>query len=872
MVCVVFFALSSLTPAAKADFSEFEVESASASLSTNQAGAHADLTTEFSLKTELSGGDVAQARDVIVTLPPGLLGDPTNFPRCTMEELEKIECAQATQVGLSEALLLGNTGPIALPIYNMVPPREGNVVARLGFHAGFYPVTINIRVHPEDEYRATASLEGIAAPVALREATTTIWGVPGSPIHDSERITPQEGEKGERPPGGRPTTGPHTPFLSNPTRCGVPLDVSIAADSYPLPGIFSTRTAHLGSLAGCGKLSFSPRIDVVPTTSEAAAPTGLDIDLKVPQDETPGGLATSHMRNANVALPEGMTLNPGAADGLGSCDAAQVAYLAPGPAHCPDAAKLGSAELDVVGLEHPLQGSVYQRTPEPGNLFRIWIVADELGVHVALPGGIQLDSKTGQVTSSFVDNPQVPVREVKLHISGGPRAPLANPSRCGAYGTAWRLDPWSGGAAASGTSTMTIDGNCEAGGFSPKLNAGTTVPVAGAFAPLLTELLRDSAEENISSLSLRLPPGLLAKLKGVPLCEAAAAASGDCPAASQIGAVAVAAGAGSNPLWIPQPGKQPTAVYLTGPYKGAPYGVAVKVPAQAGPFDLGTVTTMVALDVDPVTARVVAKSDSLPQILEGVPVSYRDVRVYLDRRDFTVNPTSCRQLSSTATVVSVSGTSAEAKSPFRVGGCRELSFRPKLSVSLKGGTKRNSHPALRAVLKMPSRETANVGFASVALPHALFLAQEHIRTICTRVQFAADKCPAGSIYGHVRATSPLLGYPLSGPVYLRSSSHPLPDLVAALRGPGQSPLEVDIAGRIDSFHGGLRTTFEAVPDAAVSKFVISMFGGQKSLLSASVDLCRRPLRATATFKGQNGADVKARPSLQVRSCARPSSR
>jgi hypothetical protein len=845
-----------LAPPAQADFSEFEVESASASLSTNQAGAHADLTTEFALKTQLGEGDVVQTRDVSVALPPGLLGDPTKFPKCTLAELTEIGCPQSSQVGITEALLLGNTKPIVIPIYNMAAPQGGNIVARLGFIVlPFYPVTINVRVHPEEDYAVSASLGGIASLVPLRTAKTTIWGVPTSPSHDSERITPQEGANGEAPPGGgRASELPPTPFLSNPTRCGVPLEVSVSADTYQRPGVFSTRTADLGPLGGCGKLSFAPALSATPTSTEAAAPTGLDVDLQVPQDESPEGLATSHLRDARVTLSEGMTLSPGAADGLGSCDASQAAYKADGPAHCPEAAKIGSAELDVVGLEHPLRGALYQRTPEGEELFRIWIVANEEGVHVALPGEIALDQRTGQITSSFAENPQVPLREAKLHIFGGPRAPLANPSRCGAYQTAWELTPWSGGAAVEGNAPMSIDTGCQAGGFSPGLELGTTSPLVGAVAPLVTEITRRAGEGNISGLTLALPPGLLAKLRGVPLCEAASALEGSCPAGSRIGSVAVAAGPGADPLWIPQPGKEATAVYLTGPYKGAPYGLAVRVPAQAGPFDLGTVVTMVALEVDPTTARVIARSDPLPQILKGVPVSYRDLRVYLDRPDFTINPTSCKELSATAAFTSPEGQSATATSPFRLTGCRELPYSPHLKLRFTA-TGRSADPGVTATLTQRQHQAATAA-ATVILPSTEYIDNSHINNPCTRVQFAAEACPPKSILGHAEAQTPLLDQPLKGPVYFRSDpKRELPDIVADLHG----QIHIVLVGFIDARVkpgteiSRVRTRFLSVPDAPVSKFTMHLYGGRRGLIENSRDLCEgKSHKAKVRLVGQNG--------------------
>jgi hypothetical protein len=553
-----------------------------------------------------------------------------------------------------------------------------------------------------------------------------------------------------------------------------------------------------------------------------------------------------------------MTIAAGAAAGLEACSSEQAGYKTLGPASCPGASKLGTAEFDVPDLERPLQGAVYQRTSEPGHLFRVWIVADDLGVHVALPGEIELDKVTGRITTSFLDNPQVPLRELRLHLFGGSRGPLTTPTRCGTYSTHWNLTPWSSSTPASGDSSMTIDEGCGTGGFAPELSAGSASARAGAFSTFSLDLIAKAGEENLSKLAVTLPPGLLAKLKDVPLCQGAEATAGNCPAGSRIGWAGVASGPGSTPLWIPQPGKEATSIFLGGPYEGAPYSMIVRVPAQAGPFDLGTVIVRSAVRVDRETARVTVESDPLPQILEGVPITYRDIRAVVDRPRFTLNPTSCRTLTTTSKVTSIGGAVAHPDDPFQVAGCKALGFRPKLALRLKGGTERRDYPALTATLKTKKGD-ANIGGVSVALSHGEFLAQEHIRTICTRVQFAANKCPAGSVYGHARAWTPLLSKPLSGPVYLRSSNHPLPDLVVSLEG------EIDIAlvGRIDSVRGGIRTTFDSVPDAPVTKFVLKMKGGKKGLLVNSRDLCEGPQRARVKMHGQNGIRRIFAPKLRT---------
>jgi hypothetical protein len=851
-------AASFATPA-YADFSEYEVQSASASLSSYQAGEHADFTSTFKIRSELSGGDVAQTRDVVIDLPAGLIGNPNVVPKCTVEELgqniESSHCPVASQIGVTVLDLENRPFPATEPLYNMPAPGE-DIVARFGFMAGLYPAIINVRVRSEGDYGVSATVEGAAGLVGLRGATTTIWGVPASPVHDTQRITPEEGTNNEGPPGGKRSAGiPPKPFLSNPTRCGVPLNITVSADSYQEPGVFSSKSASFGPLGGCGKLDFKPSFSVSPSTHEAAAPTGLDIDLKIPQDETEAGRATSQLKDATVVFPEGMTIASGAADGLQACSAAEAGYQSRSPGNCPAASKLGTVEFDVPALEHVVNGAIYQRTPEPGHLFRVWIVADELGAHIALPGDIGLDPLTGRITTRFLDNPQVPVREIRLHIFGGPRAPLSTPSTCGTYSAHWELTPWSGQPTVVGDAPLTIDTGCDTGGLNPGLSAGTLNPRAGAFSAFTLDLTRQAGEQNISRLEVKLPPGLVAKLAGVPLCEGAAAASGTCSPSSQVGTVSVASGPGSSPLWIPQPGKSPTAIYLGGPYKGAPYSLVISVPAQAGPFDLGTVTVRSAIRVDSETARVSIGSDPLPQILEGVPVSYRVIHAQVDRAKFTLNATSCNSSRIKALVESPSGSSATAEAAYQATDCAKLAYSPRLSMKLKGGVRRTGHPALSAVLSQ-GRGQANNAAATVVLPSSQFIDQGHISNPCTRVQFNADACPVKSVLGHARAFSPLLDEPLEGPVYFRSNGgdRELPDIVADLRG----PLHIVVVGFVDSVGkkgsevSRTRTRFANLPDAPVTKFTMRLFGGKRGLLVNSTNLCSRPQKARIELRGQNG--------------------
>jgi hypothetical protein len=859
---------------AQAAFSDYGIESVDAGISTNQAGDHPDFSIGFTLKTDPSTpadgtglhAPYARTRDITVGLPPGLIGNPHAVAECTAAQfataLSGGGCPQDSQIGVAVTRIYTFNYALTEPIYNMTPPTSG-AVARLGLYAATSPVLIDVEVRSEGDYGLDSMLRGISGTEQVVGAETTIWGVPASPVHDTERLTVEEAFNGVAKSPPRPSGLPEElPFLTNPTRCGVAQDVRVEADSYQEPGRFSVGHASLPALTGCGKIEFDPTFSANPTTREAAAPSGLDAELFVPQDESVKTLATSQLKDATVTLPTGMTIASGAAEGLEACSASQVGYGSRNPSACPDAAKIGTAEFDVPPLSRTIEGAVYQRTPEPGHLFRIWLVTDELGAHVKIPGEIHADAVSGRISSVFLDNPQVPLERLKLHFFGGPRGVLATPSTCGTYFTQFAFAPWSGRPATTGQTPMTIDQGCATGGFSPRLSAGAVNPTAGGFSPFALSLTRNSNEQNVAGLEVSLPPGAAAKLAGVPLCAAATAATGSCPAASQVGTTTVAAGPGPSPLWIPQPGKAPTAVYLAGPYKGAPYSLVVKTPAQAGPFDLGNVVVRAALYIDPVTAQVTTVADPLPQILEGVPISYRTIHVDINRPNFTTNPTDCSPAAVTARVTSIAGAIAAPRSRYQVGACAALGFKPKLSLRLSGKTRRGGYPALKAVLRARPGD-ANFEKIVAALPHSAFLEQAHIRTICTRVQYAADNCPRGSVYGRARAISPLVDYPVEGPVYLRSSSNPLPDLVMALKGPAATPVEIDVVGRIDSVNGGIRTSFESTPDLPVSKFILNMQGGKKGLLVNSRNLCIAPNRANVKLKAQNGRTANLRPVLKI---------
>jgi hypothetical protein len=857
-----------------------------------QAGSHPyAYTTTLAFNTRSEAGfpyvvPDGSPRDLTIAQVPGLAGDPTATPRCSVADFSQAPpaCAAATQVGITEVTFNQPDETQTFPVYNLIPPR--GVPAKLGFRVISTPVTIEVGLNPDPPFNLLARLTSISQALPFYAAKTTLWG---------------------NPPGAR------VPFLTAPRACRGPLPTLFEARSWEDPAsLFSAQIethddaeppAPRG-FEGCERLAFSPTIGAQPTSKAATSPTGLDFSLDVKDEglSNPDGLAASDIEKAVVTLPEGMSVNPSQAEGLEVCSQADLANetLSAEPGQgCPEASKIGSLEVETPLLEDQLlKGSLYVAEPYQnpfGSLLALYIVIKDpdLGILVRQPARVIPDPVTGQLTTVAEEMPQLPFSHFRLHFREGARSPLVTPPSCGAHTVNATLYPWAGGPPIESSSAFQVisgpdNSPCPTGGlppFHPGLDAGTLNNAAGAFSPFNVKLTRTDSEQEITNFSIKLPPGIAGKLAGIPFCPDSAIAQAtartgphggqeelalpSCPAASYVGRTL--AGAGVGPSLAYAPGR----LYLAGPYHGAPLSIVSITAGVVGPFDIGTVVVRLAVKVNPETGEVFLDStgsDPIPHIIKGIPVHLRDIRAYTDRPEFTYNPTNCEPTSTASTVL---GSGLDFVSPaddnpfvatsrFQAADCASLGYKPKLSLRLRGSTKRGGNPALRAVLA-PRPGDANSAAISVALPHSEFLEQGHIRTICTRVQFNAGAgngagCPAGSIYGHAKAWTPILAEPLEGPIFLRSSEHPLPDLVLALHG----LIDFNAVGRIDSFNGGIRNSFDLVPDAPISKVVVDLQGGKKSLLANSRDLCKSVNRATAKFKGQNGKRYNARPILKVK--------
>ncbi len=888
---------------------------------TQAGGTPYEFTTKVALNSELdevpgeffgnpipAGGN---PRDIAVDLPPGLIVDPLAAPTCPLAIFDgsgEPPCPSSTQVGTA---VLVTSGKAALyPLYNLTPqlgrPAEFGIAHVAGFN---FVITGSVRTG--EDYGVSGISSGIGTGAVLVSATLTFWGVPSDPSHDRLRGVTNCSEPPNGCTGGGKSNGDRPVALVRlPTECsGVPLVGVAAADSWEKPGrmkqdgsrdhgdpTWTTATGTLPPLTGCGSLSFGSSIEVQPDNTLAGEPVGLGVSLGVPQTDDPNLLTTPHVRNVKVALPMGMVVSPSAAQGLSTCrddpgvdPRAVPNELGPNslsPASCDPSSQVGIVHAASPDLARPLDGKVFLGAPlcgpcspgdaQEGRMVRLYFQligegSDALTVKLAGYGSI--DQQTGQITTVFADNPQVPFDKLTLSLGGGPRATLANPRTCGPAVTSADLTPWSAPFTPDSlqTSHFEVTG-CPPTQFSPSFTAGTTSNQAGGFSPFTLAFGRSDSDGFLNGVQLRMPPGLLGMLSSVSLCGEPQAAQGTCGPESLIGHTQVLTGPGAEPFLVT--GGQ---VFITGPYKGAPYGLSIVVPAKAGPYTLsgttgtGTVVVRSAINVDPSNAQLLVTADPLPTALDGIPLQLRVVNVMVDRPSFTFNPTDCNPLAITGILSSSRGQSAQVSSPFQVTNCAALGFRPKFSVSTSGRTSRTKGASLDAKVSYPkgSQGTqANIAKVKVSLPRQLPSRLTTLQKACPVATFGANPaaCPADSIVGIARASTPVLPVGLSGPVYFVShGGEEFPQLIVVLQGNG---VRVDLAGStfISEKTGITSSTFKTVPDVPVSSFELYLPQGTHSALAAIGNLCKSKLAMPTAFTAQNGAVIHQSTPISVTDC------
>lgn len=842
----------------------------------------------------------AAPKDLEVLLPAGLVGDPNAVPKCSQRaflEREALNCPVDTQVGTVKPYFYGGGFLSAVyPVYDVVPPP--GQPAELGFsvaNSGHVPIFFHVRSN--DDYGLTMQLSNIPETGPLQGVILTLWGIPAEAGHDLEREgTIGEGRQEDSEfckPSVEVTGGvekqqrcasdaPATPFLTLPSQCQTgELRVPVLTDSWENPGQFQSPAPEpiaAKSITGCEQLSFDPTVALTPETTQAGAPSGYTIELHVPQNEDPSGLATPDLHSAVVSLPVGAVISPSAANGLQGCSQEQFGLHSLASASCPAQSQIGTLKVTTPWLSSPLEGQVFLAEPEckpctptqaqEGKLLRLLLQAQGSGVTVKLEGSTSIDQSTGQLTVTFAESPQLPLEDLKLTLNGGSRAPLANPSRCGVplAASSW-LTPYSSETPAQPSSEPFEVSGCPAPQFHPSFVAGTTNNQAGAFSPVTMTLARTDQDEDLEALTVHLAPGLLGMLSKVPLCPQVEAQAGACPAQSEIGTAAVGAGPGANPLFLEG------HVYLTGPYEGAPFGLSIVVPAQAGPLNLGTIVLGARISVDPSTAALTITSGPLPQQLDGIPLQLKTINLDIDREGFIFNPADCQRLAIEAVLQSTAGATAAASSPFQAANCATLPFKPKLTALTHAKTSKAGGAYLHMRIASQFGQ-ANIAKLKIDLPKQLVSRQTTLQQACAAavIQAHPASCPAGSVVGSVTIITPVLRHALVGPVYLVSRGGAAsPGLEFVLQGEG---LTIDVIGQTSIKQRRISGIFRSLPDVPITTLGLVLDEGPHSLFAANLpakakrSMCGQSLAMPTAITGQNGAVIKQTTKIGVAGCPR----
>jgi hypothetical protein len=842
------------------------------------------------------------------------------------------DCPVASQIGQIELTLNVDGGyeRVTYPLYNMEVSSFG-VTAELGFNVGILTQILTVSVRPDDE-GLTVTAPNIARLGEARDVQVTVWGVPAAAEHDAQRgeicVEGEEvqgrvqGKECHEELGGeagapQPANIPVKPFLSNPTSCGM-FTARFKASSWEEAGVVEASD-EVGPIGECERVPFEPSLEVQPTTRSAESATGLDVSLLVPQAwENPYSVSTANLQGTTVTLPEGVTVNPSAGSGLGACSPAQYASETssslPGEG-CPAESKIGSIEIETPLLAEKIPGAIYIATPydnpfgEPehpgGSLLALYVVAKDpaRGILIKVAGKITPNPVTGQLVTTFgatpafggfpatAGTPQQPFSRFTLKFRPGATAPLVSPAVCGSYAASGVLTPWSGSeprlvsSLPFETSLGVHEGPCPSGGvppFKPQVISGTSNNAAGSYSPFYLQIFRQDGEQELTRFSTTLPPGLTGNLTGIPFCsngdiEASKHVSGaeeeanpSCPPASEIGHTIVSAGVGS--VLAQTPGK----IYLAGPYNGAPLSIVSITSAKVGPFDLGTVVIRFALDINPSTAQVEVSangSDPIPHIIDGIVVHVREIRVYMSREKFILNPTSCTPMQISETIDGAGAdpanpadqTPVNATAPFQAADCSSLKFEPKLTITTQGKTSKARGASLTAKLTIPNATgtQANISKVKVDLPKQLPSRLTTLQKACTAAQFNANPagCPAASVIGYAKAITPILPVPIEGPAYFVShGGEAFPSLEIVLQGYGITI--VLTASTFISKQGITSSTFNTVPDQPVTSFELTLPEGPYSALAANGNLCN--LTKTTTTKKKITVKVKGHKQTETR--------
>jgi hypothetical protein len=855
-----------------------------------QAAGHPNFgITDFRFATHEEGLLKAQVpnehvKDVRVDLPRGLAVNPeATEAKCEEAELNKDEklCPPASQVGVDEAtgtatVFAKLTIKEKFPVYNMV--RKSGQPARFGVEInskkleafpklqGHIYLEGGISWHKEaataensgvetGDYHEYFEIKEIATEPEVVESRLIFWGVP-----QEEQTAPTE---------------PPRAFITLPSTCAEKPITYLHADSYEAPGNWAVLANQTPLTAtGCSSLAFDPSVSLLPGATQSDQPDGATTGLHVPQaTNEPSKPNSPDVETAVVTLPEGMTLNPAAAHGLVGCGSAENAAGA-----CPAASQIGTFSVNAPGIPaEALKGGVYVgspeagKGPESGGMYRILLIGEtaQYGVGLHLEGRVSASTSTGRLTATFAGAPQVPVEDLTLTFNPGARAPIANPLSCGKIAPAGQITPYGGEPAkAAKANEFVIDGNGTGGAcpsplpFSLVQSLTPQSPAnAGAYDAPGFSLTRATGQQYLSRISTTLPPGLVGAIPSVPLCAEAQANAGTCTATSQIGTVTVAAGAGKEPYSFTG------RAYLTGPYGGAPYGLSVVVPAVAGPYNLGEVITRAGITIGLYSGRVTVTS-TLPSIVGGVPLRLQSLNVSVNRPNFLFNPTSCAPLATESVLTSTFAASQSLSSPFQVGACRALAFKPGVSASSTAKTSKLGGASLEVKVTEGAHQ-ADIRELQLQLPKQLVARLTTLQKACLAAEFETGPppgtCKPTARVGTVTVHTPVLPDPLKGNAYFVShGAASFPDLDLVLQGDG---VEVVLVGHTHIAHSSITTsTYESLPDVPISSAVVNLPMGSSSAVSANGPLCRANLFAPTTIIAQSGAKITENTKISVTGC------
>jgi hypothetical protein len=891
---------------------------------------------------------VAPLKDFTLHLPPGLLGNPTAVPICPTFLFLAASCPPESAVGHSLSIVsptLGGENQLDTPIFNV--QTLGLEPARLGTTAlgsnppGPFPILIGLRTADAAGESAGASGD-FGVDSTLRDLPLRL-GVFGAkvvqidtvlcsqaPCAPTDRLDPSTVQ-----PLVLPGVTPE-PFFVNPTSCAKAANLTLETRSYQTSTITTqttNKTQHWedttqppdGTLdtlvtdprtdafvpSGCTDVNatsptpkdtpapganppFNLNVDVTPENRVAGAPSGYHVLLHYP-DYANDTIWQSQLRDAEVTLPEGVSLATGGGIGLEACSSQQFyggadfAHRTNDPVHCPPGSQIGTLKVKSPALPQELEGRAFFGPPTaPGqptaaSPWKLFLLIEGAGLRIKLPAGDVTLTDSGQIKTVFKGNPQVPFTTFELDTRGvaDGNPVLSNPSDCETHSGSAVLTSWGDTTASTPTlirtPTVKMTTGCPPKPFQPVIEDASAVP-SQAGASSVSHLLFNVPDGNqlMRTLKLSLPPGAVGSLAAAQLCPAAtvnALASNpavNCPVGSKVGTIKTTVGSGTGLLTTPG------SVYIgeaTQPGDAASF--VIVVPAKVGPLDLGRVVLVNRATLRPTDTGVDVVSPDIPKILDGIPLPIRKVEITVDRPGFFLNPTSCDKKQFVATFTSYeSPTVASATFPTQATGCENLAFHPNLRL-IGGGeglTDKDAHPSLKAIVTQDPGQ-ANIAKANVILPDIIRPNVPQIQkpgVLCSDI--TGNTCPPTSQIGTANVITPVLPFALSGPVYIvLKAGNPLPNLVVFLRGGG---LEVKLNAS-NGFSGiKIQNIFDGLPDVPQARFELNVKGGPTGILNAFSDLCTtKPLpKFDATFTGQNGKVVKETPRFESDGCISSSAR